>query len=90
VIEKAKGRELYDRELTKNINEINRLFGNTVEISFKTLSVCRTVQEYLAQAETNAFMLRMLDGAERQQELSQFAAIMDKMTWDIKAIPFDI
>jgi hypothetical protein len=90
VIEKAKGRELYDRELTKNINEINRLFGNNVEISFKTLAVTRTVQEYLAQAETNAFMLRMLDGAERQQELSQFAVIMDKMTQDIKAIPFDI
>jgi hypothetical protein len=90
VMDKAKGRERYGGELAKNINEINRLIGSGAEITFKTLALCKTVQERLATAESNAFMVMMLDGPDLRPELNRLAVKTDAMLRDAKAIPFDV
>jgi hypothetical protein len=74
VMDKARGRDSYTSELNKTVAEINLLLNAAEEISLESMAQCRAAQEKLIQAETYALVLSLLDGPNRQSELSNLNA----------------
>jgi hypothetical protein len=90
VMEKAKCRGLYAAALDKTISEINTLIDTSGGIVFETISKCKKAQDILGKADVYALLLSMLDGPDRQPELSQLAAkTATTLDW-AKVIPVDV
>jgi len=90
VMEKAQGRENYTAELNKAVAEINLLTDVSKGISFDMISRCKTAKGILPRAEVYALILSMLNGPNRQNEIIQLAAKVDKTLNDARSIPVDV
>ena len=90
VMEKARCGELYIGELNNTISEINALINISGGVSFETISKCHAAQKLAAKADVYALVLSLLDGPNRQQEVSQLAAGIAAVLNDAKAIPVDV
>ncbi|MDR0589555.1 MAG: LPP20 family lipoprotein [Spirochaetaceae bacterium] len=90
VMEKAQCGALYTGELNKTIREINTLIAISDGVSFETISKCQAAQKLAAQADVYATVLALLDGPNRQQEVSELTARIAGTMNDAKAIPVDV
>ena len=90
VMEKAKCGELYSRELDKTIDEINALVDISGGISFETITNCRKAQDILGKADMYAMILSLLDGPNRQSEVSEIGVVVSGILAEAKAIPVDV
>jgi hypothetical protein len=90
VMEKAKCARLYAGELDKAINEINALIDISDGVSFETISRCQKAEVTLGKADVNALLLSMLDGPNRQAEISQLGDRIRAVRDAAKSIPVDV
>jgi hypothetical protein len=90
VMEKAKCARLYAGELDKAVAEINTLIDTSGGISFETIANCQKAQGVLGKADVYALVLAMLDGPNRQSEISQLAASIAGALAEAKTIPVDV
>jgi len=90
VMEKAQGRESYTTELNKVVAEINLLIDISKGVSFDTISRCKTAKGILPRAEVYALILNLLNGPNRQNEIIQLAAKVDKTLTEARSIPVDV
>ncbi|MDR2758896.1 MAG: hypothetical protein LBB78_05910, partial [Spirochaetaceae bacterium] len=90
VMEKARCRELYSGELNKNMDAITTLLDVSGEISFEAIRNCQKAQGLLRQAEMYALILTMLDGPNRQAEISRLGAVAAGVLAKAQAIPVDV
>jgi hypothetical protein len=90
LMEKEKCSGLYFGELDKTINEINTLADTSGGISFETIANCRKAREMLGKAEVYTLLLTMLDGPNRQAEVSRLAGVVAGVLSEAKAIPVDV
>jgi hypothetical protein len=90
VMEKAVCRGLYSGELDKAIDEIDVLIDTSGGLSFETIANCRRAQSILGQADVYALILAMLDGPNRQAEVSRLALPVADVLAEAKAIPVDV
>jgi hypothetical protein len=90
VMEKAKCGGLYAGELDKTITEIKALADVTGGVSFETITRCRKAQDILEKAGVYAQILAMLDGPDRQAELSRLGTAVTAALAEAKAIPVDV
>jgi hypothetical protein len=90
VMEKAKCKGLYSRELDKTIGEIHALIDISGGISFETTANCQKAQGILEKAGMYALILTMLDGPNRQAEVSRTGAEITGVLAEARAIPVDV
>jgi len=90
IMEKARGRQLYNAELNRAIIEINRLSDISASVSFEALSRCRTAKQRLSEAGLYAIIINLLDGPNRLEELNPLAARVDNAIRTIMSIPIYI
>jgi hypothetical protein len=90
VMEKAKCAGLYAGELDKTIAEIKALADVTGGVSFETITRCREAQEILGKAGVYGQILAMLDGPDRQAELSRLGTAVAAALAEAKAMPVDV
>jgi hypothetical protein len=90
VMEKAKCRELYSGELDKTTDEINALVDISGGISFETIRNCQKAQSLLGKADMYALILTLLDGPNRQAEISRMNAVAAGVLAEAQAIPVDV
>jgi hypothetical protein len=90
VMEKAQGRQRYADELDKTIRDINMLSDISGGVSFETLVKCKSARELLPRAELYALVLSMLDGPNRQPELTRLVSKVDDTLKQAESIPVDI
>jgi hypothetical protein len=90
VMEKAKCGELYSGELDKTIDEINALVDISGGISFETIRNCQKAQGLLGKADMYALILTLLDGPNRQVEISRMNAVVAGVLAEARAIPVDV
>jgi hypothetical protein len=90
VMEKAKCRDLYSGEIDKAIDEIDVLIDTSHGVSFETIAKCKRAQGILGQADVYALILAMLDGPNRQSELSQLVFPIAGVLAEARNIPVDV
>jgi hypothetical protein len=90
VMEKAKCRELYAAELNKALREINALIDTTGGITFETIARCKKAQSFVGDADVYALILALLDGPNRQGELSALLPKVNAALSEARAIPVDV
>ncbi|MDR1444626.1 MAG: LPP20 family lipoprotein [Treponema sp.] len=90
VMEKAKCRGLYSAELDKAIDEIGVLIDTLYGVSFETIAKCKRAQGILGQAGVHAQILAMLDGPNRQGEVSRLALPVADVLAEARTIPVDV
>ncbi|MDR2534636.1 MAG: LPP20 family lipoprotein [Treponema sp.] len=90
VMEKASGRERYTAELDKTISEINTLIDISNGVSFESIAKCRAAVQLLPKAEVSALVLSMLEGPNRQPEITALASEAAVRLEQAKAIPIDV
>jgi hypothetical protein len=90
VMEKAQCGRLYISEINKTISEINTLIAVPDGVSFETISKCQAAQKLAAKADVYAMVLALLDGPDRQQEVSRLTARIAETMNNAKAIPVDV
>jgi hypothetical protein len=90
VMEKAKCGELYSGEIDKSINAVNVLVDTSGDLSFETITNCQKAQGILEKADVYALVLSMLNGPNRQFEISQLAAAVASVLAEAKAMPIDV
>jgi hypothetical protein len=90
VMEKAVCRDLYAAELDKAVDEIDALLDISRGISFETIAKCRRAQGILEKAAEYARILSILDGPNRQPELSGIGFTVAGVLAEAKAIPVNV
>jgi hypothetical protein len=90
VMEKAPCRAWYSGELDKTMDEIRALLDISGGISFETLRKCQKAQGLLGKADMYALILTMLDGPNRQAEVSRLAAAAADALAKAQALPVDV
>jgi hypothetical protein len=90
VMEKAKCRELYAAELDKAAREINALADLTGGASFETIARCKKAQSRAGDAGMYALVLALLDGTNRQTEVSGLLSKVNAALAEAQAIPVDV
>jgi hypothetical protein len=90
VMEKGKCTGLYAAELDKTVREIRSLIAMPDGLTFEAISRCRRARELTAKADTHALVLSMLDGENRQPEISALAGEVEAALDRAKSIPVDV
>ncbi|MDR2759960.1 MAG: LPP20 family lipoprotein [Spirochaetaceae bacterium] len=90
VMEKARCRELYSGELDTTVDEITTLLDVSGGISFHTIRNCQKAQRLLGKAELYALILTLLDGPNRQAEISRINTVAADVLAKAQAIPVDV
>jgi hypothetical protein len=90
VMEKAKCRELYAAELDKALRDINALIDPAGGITFETIARCKKAQSLVGDADVYALILALLDGPNRQGELSALLPKVNAALSGARAIPVDV
>jgi hypothetical protein len=90
VMEKARCRELYSGELDKTMDEITTLLDMSGGISFEAIRNCQNAQGLLGKAGVYALILTMLDGPNRQAEISRLGVVAAGVLAEALAIPVDV
>jgi hypothetical protein len=90
VMEKTRCRELYSGELDKTLIEINALIDISDGISFETIRNCQKAQVLFEKADMYALILTMLDGQNRQSEITQLKSVSAGVLAKAQAIPVDV
>jgi hypothetical protein len=90
VMEKAKCRELYAAELDKTAREITSLINLSGGVTFESIARCKKAQSLAGDAGTYALVLSLLDGPNRQAEVSGLLSQVDAALAEAKAIPVDV
>jgi hypothetical protein len=90
VMEKARCRGLYAAELDKAVREINALIDTTGGITFETVARCKKARGLIGEADVYALVLALLDGPNRQGELSALLLKVNAALNDARAIPVDV
>lgn len=90
VMEKSVCAKLYTAELNKTISEIKTLTDVSGGISLETIAKCQQAQKAAASAQLYALILSLLDGPNREPEVSQLAATVASTLATAKAIPVDV
>jgi hypothetical protein len=89
-MEKAKCRGLYAGELDKTIAGIRTLVDISGGISFETIAKGQKAQSLLEKAGMYALVLTLLDGPNRQAEVSRIGTEVAGVMTEAKAIPVDV
>jgi predicted fused transcriptional regulator/phosphomethylpyrimidine kinase len=90
VMEKAKCRELYAAELDKALREINILINPAGGVTFETIARCKKARELIGKADVYALVLALLDGPNRQGELSALLPKVNAALNEARSIPVDV
>jgi hypothetical protein len=90
VMEKAKCRELYTAELDKTKREIAALIDLSGGVTFESIARCKRARERAGDADGYALVLALLDGPNRQDEVSRLVSHIDTAINEAKAIPVDV
>jgi hypothetical protein len=90
VMEKAKCRGLYAGELDKTLAGIRTLLDISGGISFETVANGQKAQGLLEKAGMYALVLTLLDGPNRQAEVSRLGAEVAAVMAEARAIPVDV
>jgi hypothetical protein len=90
VMEKAKCRGLYAAELDKAVREINTLADLSGGVTFETIARCKRAQSLAGDAGMYALVLALLDGPNRQDEVSRLLSTVNAALAEAKAIPVDV
>ncbi|MDR1230065.1 MAG: LPP20 family lipoprotein [Spirochaetaceae bacterium] len=90
VMDKAKCRGLYAAELDKAVREINTLANVSGGVTFETIARCKRAQSLTGDAGMYALVLAMLDGPNRQAEVSELLSTVNAALTEAKAIPVDV
>jgi hypothetical protein len=90
VMEKAACRGLYAAELDKAAREINALADVSGGATFETIARCKKAQSRAGDASMYALVLALLDGPNRQAEISGLLAKVNAALNEAKAIPVDV
>jgi hypothetical protein len=90
VIEKAKCRGLYAAELDKAVREINTLTDLRGGAAFETITRCKKARSLAGDADVYALVLALLDGPNRQTEISRLLSKVNAALAEAQAIPVDV
>jgi hypothetical protein len=90
VMEKAQCRTLYSGEIDKAIAEINALIDISRGISFGTITNCQKAQGILEKAGMYVLILALLDGPNRQAEISRIGTGVAGVLAEAQTIPVDV
>jgi hypothetical protein len=90
VMDKAACRGLYAAELDKAAREINALADVSGGVTFETIARCKRAQSRAGDAGMYALVLSLLDGPNRQTEISGLLAKVNAALAEAKAIPVDV
>jgi predicted fused transcriptional regulator/phosphomethylpyrimidine kinase len=90
VMEKAKCRGLYAAELDKAVREINALTDLSGGVAFETIARCKKARSLAGDADVYALVLVLLDGPNRQAEISRLFPKVSAALNEAQAIPVDV
>ncbi|MDR0584135.1 MAG: LPP20 family lipoprotein [Treponema sp.] len=90
VMEKDKCTGLYNAELDKIAGEIESLIAAPEGITFEAIPRCKRARELVPKADTCALVLLMLDGQNRQPEISLLAEEINAALDRARSIPVDV
>jgi hypothetical protein len=90
VMDKAKCRELYAAELDKAVAEIASLIDLSGGVTFDSIARCKRAREVAGDADGYALVLALLDGPNRQNEVSRLVSQTDAALNEAKAVPVDV
>jgi hypothetical protein len=82
--------KLYTTELNKTISEINTLIDISEGVSLETIAKCQKALQTADNAELYALILSMLDGPNREPEVSRLTVKISTTLSTAKAIPVDV
>ncbi|MDR1470745.1 MAG: hypothetical protein LBT00_15810, partial [Spirochaetaceae bacterium] len=90
VMEKAKCQNWYAAELDKAKSEISALINLSGGVTFESIARCRKARSLAGEADVYALVLSLLDGPNRQDEVSRLVLRVDAALNEAKAIPVDV
>jgi hypothetical protein len=90
VMDKAKCRELYAAGLDKALAEITALIDLSGGVTFESIARCKKALGLVGEADVHALVLALLDGPNRQPEITRLVSQADAALNEAKAIPVDV
>jgi hypothetical protein len=90
VMDRAACGERYAAELDLVLREIVTLIDISGGVEFETISKCQRARERIGKAGVYALILSMLDGPDRQAEVSRLDARIAAVLSEAKAMPVDV
>jgi hypothetical protein len=90
VMDKAVCAERYAAELDRVVDGIYTLIDVSGGVEFETIVKCQRALESVGKADVYALILSMLNGPDRQAEISQLYATIAGTLAEAKAIPVDV